>query len=449
MDDSIKFSKYGNLSSIPSPVSRMMTAFAADFRDSVDINLGVGYVNEKTIPNALVKEALEEVLTKTDKYRLALNYGGPQGSPNLIDSVRRFYIENKLGGLTSEILDSKEIAIGPNGSTSILESIAHILEPGIVITADPMYYAYCNFLERIGNKIIAVPSDEKGIKIDILRDKIDKLGDAKKKISFFYVVTVDNPTSSITENERRRELTEYVTGLSRSINRKIPLFYDKAYEKIVHDPEVPLLESSMLYDELGIVYDIGTLSKVLAPALRIGYMFGPKGSFFQAMIQRASDVGFSAPLMTQEIASYILDHYGMEQFEKVRKGYRGKAVTLKKWLVEELGDSMSDCRGGQAGFYFYVTMAENINTQEGSCFYNFLSRTTGEEAIDGPSNEKFPRVVYIPGEFFVHPEGDLVEEGKRQFRLSYGYEELEKMHEAIKTMKEAAEYTVNGGGRKK
>jgi len=47
---------------------------------------------------------------------------------------------------------------------------------------------------------------------------------------------------------------------------------------------------------------------VLAPALRVGYMIGRGGPFINAMIQRTSDAGLSAPLITQEISSWLLDY---------------------------------------------------------------------------------------------------------------------------------------------
>lgn len=441
--EEIRFSDYAVASLTPSPVNRMMTEFATSLRDDVDINFGVGYVNEDTIPKKLIEEAFHEVLLRPDKYRLALNYGGAQGSPNLIESIRQFYVNNRIGGLDGKILSLKDIIIGPDGATSILESIAQVIKTGIVITSDPMYYSYCNFLERKGFQIIAVPEDNQGIQTDILREKIERLGNKKLDISFVYIVSINNPTSTILSNERRREVVSIVTGLSKSLNRKIPLFFDKAYEGLVHDPDVPPLESGLLYDELEIVYDIGTLSKILAPALRIGYMIGPKGSLINCMIQRTSDVGFSAPLINQEIASYLLDHYAAKQSERVIKGYHDKAVQIKKWIHEELSDFISECRGGQAGFYFYLTMKEGINTNESSPFYKYLTRTTGDKSIDGQPDARFPRVVYIPGEFFVHSKGDLVEVGKRQLRLSYGYEGLKKINKGIKHMKSAAEYAIS------
>ncbi|MHC4592148.1 MAG: aminotransferase class I/II-fold pyridoxal phosphate-dependent enzyme [Planctomycetota bacterium] len=440
--EEIQLSEYGSASSAPSPVNRMMAAFAADFRDGIDINLGVGYVNEQTIPRELVQEALHAVLADPVKYRAALNYGGPAGSQNLIESIRRFYVENRIGGLDSGTLDRTGIIIGPNGASSLLDGIAQVIGSGIVITTDPMYYIYCNYLERNGFRVVAIPEDENGIRTDLLREKLDGLGQDKAAIRFFYIVTVSNPTCTILSNERRRELVEIAARLSTDLGRAVPIFFDKAYEDLVHDPAVAPLESGLLCDRLGLVYEIGTLSKILAPALRIGYMIGQDGPFLRAMVQRTSDTGFSAPLIAQEISSYLLDYHVRGQIDRVREGYRHKALEVKGWIDELLGDVVCECRGGQAGFYYYLTL-DGVRTTEGSPFFRFLARTTGTEQADGPPEARKPRVVYIPGEFCVHPDGEMVEVGKAQLRLSYGYEELDSIHSAIEYMGEAAAYAAN------
>jgi 2-aminoadipate transaminase len=439
--NTVLLSEYGNASSIPAPINRMMTAFAVDFRDDVDINLGAGYVNENTIPRALIREALDAVLANPQKYRAALNYGGPAGSPNLIESIRRFLLENKSGGITDDILARNQLIIGPNGATSLLEGVAHLMAPGIVITCDPMYYIYCNFLERMGFEICAVPEDSDGLDTQRLERRIRELGDRREGIRFFYVVTISNPTCSILTTQRRQRIVEIATRLSREQNRKVPVFFDKAYEDLIHDPTVQRPKSGLLYDELGIVYEIGTLSKILAPALRIGYLIGPDGPLLKAMVQKTSDAGFSAPLITQEIASYLLDHHVAQQIDKVKAGYRHKALTTRQWIGQQLRDLLADCRGGSAGFYFYLTF-DRVETHETSPFFGFLSRTTGHEEVDGPAGRKKPRVVYLPGQFCVHPCGEMVEVGRRQLRLSYAFEELPRIGRALELMKEAASHAM-------
>ncbi len=436
--DEYSFSPYGASSVTPSPVNRMMASFAVDFRDGYDVNLGVGYVNERTIPRKLIGEALDAVIQDPTTYRAAFNYGNPEGSANCIESIKRFLVDERVGGLSREVLDRNRIVVGASGVTSLLEGIARVLQPGVVITTDPQYYIYCDFLERCGYTILPIPEDAGGMRIDVLERRIATL---REPVSLFYIVTVNNPTCSILSNERKRRLLEIAHRLGQTTNRNIPIFFDTAYELLIHDPAVERPESALLHDRNAIAYELGTLSKILAPGLRIGYMIGPDTSFLRAMVQRINDMGFSAPVMNQEIASYLLDHHAAEQVRSVNAGYREKAKKTREWITRYLEPHLEECTGGSAGFYFYLTL-KNCATEEGSPFFNYLARTTSDKSIDGDGPHKNQRVVYIPGAFCVHPRGDLAEKGKRQLRISYGFEELERIERGIRLMGEAIEYAT-------
>jgi 2-aminoadipate transaminase len=435
----VNLSRYGRASTVPSPVTQMMAAFASGFRDSVDINLGVGYVNEKTIPTELLREALDAVAADGATYRQAFNYGSAEGSANLARSIRSFLTRMRIGGLDEATLSARRVIVGACGATSILEALTEVLAPGIVITSDPMYYIYSDTLERKGFEVLAVPEDEEGPGIEALERKLAELGERASQIACLYVVTVNNPSCAMLSNRRRRALYDVAARLSREQGRLIPVFFDLAYELLLHDPTAEPFQSVLPADELGIAYELGTLSKVLAPALRIGYLLGPDGPFMSAMVQTTSDTGFSAPLFVQEMASYLLDRRIEPQLAAVNRGYREKALAVRAAIERELGEYLEECRGGQAGFYFYLTFRD-VETHPASRFFRYLTRTTGDAAVDGPEGQPLPRVIYIPGEYCVHPRGDLAEKGRRQLRLSYGFEDAETIARALALMRGAAEW---------
>jgi len=459
------FSDYGQASLIPSPVRRMMAQFASDFRDGVDVNLGVGYVNENTIPRHLIVEAVQAVLEGPKRYDKPLNYGASKGYKALLEAIRRYIVSGpgaelgragaglggagaRLsgtsgsgagGGITEKTLAGREIVIGVSGATSLLEAMASVLRRGIVVTADPMYYIYCNFIERLGWEVLPVPEDGDGMRMDLLEEKLAALGPRLADVRFFYAVTVNNPTGVIMSGRRRIELRRIAEDLSRKLDCKVPVVFDKAYEELIHDPAAASPASAMIGDEMGLVYEISTVSKILAPGLRIGYMVASDGPLLRVIVQRVSDIGFSAPPINQVIAAYMLDHHIAGQVQAVNAGYRRKALAVRAWLERELGPRIEHMTGGQAGFYYYITLRD-VETCEHSAMLKFLSRTTGEAALDGPAGGLKPRVIYIPGQYCVHPRGDLVAVGRRQMRLSYGFEELPNIERAVGLIREAAEY---------
>jgi len=436
----IRFSNYGRAASNPSPVNAMNRAFASDFRDGIDVNLGVGFVNEDTIPSDLIREAVDAVLSDSATYRQPLNYGDPRGTRALLAAVRQFH--SRMAGPESRGLDwdGYAIAIGGCGATSLLDGLADVLTPGIVVTADPIYYIYGSALERKGYSLLGVPEDEEGPVPEAVAEAVAHLGDHAQDIAFFYFVTVNNPTCSCLSNARRHALVELVARISKEQGRAIPLLFDTAYEAIRHDPSLPPFESGLAYDANDLVYEFGTVSKIVAPGLRMGYIIGPNSPLMDAIVQRTSDVGLSPPTLNQEIVAYILKYHLDTQLERVNAGYRKKAAVMRAGIDEHFGDAVAASCGGRAGFYYYLTLGD-VETHTASALFRHLTRTTGDAAWDGPAETRGPRVVYLPGEHCVQRGGALDAVGRRQFRLSYGFESSDGIKRAMALIGEAIRAT--------
>jgi 2-aminoadipate transaminase len=439
----VRLSEYGQSCARPSPVSQLMQEFSRGFRVGVDVNLGVGYVNEDTIPGEAIAAAFNYVATHPEQYPHAYNYGESKGSQRLESALRRFFLRHELGGYTRATLEQREFAIGANGATSLLFAFAQVMPRGVVITSDPQYYIYSDMLRRLGFSLRTVAEDDDGIDLDALETLLEGCGD---EVSFVYIVTVGNPSAAILSNERRERLTRAVTRLSRRLGRKVPLLLDEAYEWLIHDAAHDSAAtrgaqylSGALWDELGLVYELGTLSKVLAPSLRIGFVLGPAGVLLDALIQCTNDIGFSAPLLNQEACAYLLDTVVDDHVRSVRDGYATKGKLVKAALDRELSAWLEHCVGGRAGFYYYLTL-KGIETHSASPFYAHCSRTTGELAT-----AELPRIIYLPGNLCVDQSVDAdgskspaAVRSARQMRLSFGFASSTELERGITLLGEAA-----------
>src|SRR5207253_1127246 len=258
-----------------------------------------GHNDRSLIPVEGLIEATAAVLRREGAdlalYSLAQ---GPQGYRGL-----RQFVADKLGrwrGITATA-DDVLITSGSGQGIDLINQV--LLEPGdTVILEEFTYGGYLTKLKRLGVNVVGAPLDEDGIRTDALDGILAGL--KAKGVTPKYICTVptiQNPTGSIMPLERRHEF------LACARKYGVPIFEDECYADLtwggMNAP--PALYS---LDPERVIH-IGSFSKTLAPALRLGYVMAD-WQFMSRMIatKTQGDSGVGA-LEQMVVAEYFSKHF--------------------------------------------------------------------------------------------------------------------------------------------
>lgn len=261
-------------------------------------------------------------LSTNKKY---LNYGGAQGTMLLRETLAEFLSDTR--GLP---ISARNILItrGAQMGTYIAGSL--ILAPGdIVVLGEPGYTGATLTFQQLGGKIVTVPVDEDGIDVDA----IEKLCQ-KKKVRMVYVIPHHhNPTTVTLTPERRIRLLEL------SVKYKFAIIEDD-YDYDFHYASRPMMPMASL-DRHGTVLYIGTLTKTLAPAIRIGFLIGPERFIAHAVSLRKAMDGQGDSVMENAVASLYKDGTIASHIKKSVKMYKERRDHFCGLLSGALGDQVT------------------------------------------------------------------------------------------------------------
>jgi 2-aminoadipate transaminase len=396
------------------------------------INLSVGDIAMETIPLELIHE-----LSQTST-REQLNYRTISGEQDLKDAIRNLYLRNGFEGLDAAVMDKREIIVGPSVSYLDAAVALTLANPGdYVIMSDPWYYVFSDTCKKLGLNILTIPEDDGGMRLADLNGTLESIQDADKRLAFVYLLPTSNPKGTIMSNSRIEAIVQIMTEFSHSVDNRTRILYDNSYNLIT--PANLLPQSAMLYDEEGLVIEVATVSKALGPGLRTGWAFVSKGDkqFVTAMKNAGGQLYLNQSAQDQNVVAKALMADDFEsRLDDTVQFYSGKARSVQEAIEQNLVELHNvDYVGGQAGFYFYLTMP--VETTLDSPFCKFLMKQTGNQEIDNTSR---PAVLYVPGQFCVNPEGSLAKSGKRQLRISFGYEPAERAVQGVEIMADAVSY---------
>jgi 2-aminoadipate transaminase len=281
--------------------------------------------------------------------RTLATYGlasGPQGYRPL-----REFLVAKLKADAGIACTADEILI-TSGSLQGLDLVnATLLERGdTVVIEEDCYQGSINRLLRLGVTPVGIPLDRDGMRVDALAAALDDLKRKGVRPKYLYTIpTVQNPTGTILPIERRREL------LRLSAQHGVPIFEDDCYCDLIWSGKRPPAIYAM--SERGGVIHIGSFSKSIAPALRVGYIVAP-WDVMSRMLPLKTDAG-SGALEQMVLAEYCTGNF-TKHVPMLRKSLRAKLVTLMEALREHFGDAaeFDDPRGG---IFLWVKLPDAVD----------------------------------------------------------------------------------------
>ena len=274
---------------------------------------------------------------------------GPQGYRPL-----REFLAAKLKRTAGIVCTADEILI-VSGSLQALDLVnGALLNRGdTIITEAETYQGSLNRWTRLGVNAVGIPLDRDGMRMDALATALDDLKRRGVRAKYIYTVpTVQNPTGTILSEARRHEM------LRLAQEHGVPIFEDDCYSDLIWDGKRPPALYSM--SQRGGVIHIGSFSKSIAPALRVGYIVAP-WPILSRMLPLKTDAG-SGALEQMVLGEYCPQHFD-SHVPELNRGLRKKLETLMDALNEQFGTA-AEFDDPKGGIFLWVKLPDSVDTMK-------------------------------------------------------------------------------------
>ncbi len=373
--------------------------FSAAVRPDI-ISLSGGMPDVSLLPVNAVRKAVRGAIENNRVE--ALQYGTTDGRLGTKQVVCGLMRDEGIRCKPSQVI----LTSGAQEALDLLGKV--FIDPGdIIITEGPTYLTALQAFSTYEPDVRTIAFDDKGMRMDLLEAELEKIGKNNPRLKFCYTIpNFQNPGGVTMSPDRRKRLLE----LSHEYNFLV--VEDDPYGRLRYEGghQIPLkvLDERVIY--------LGTVSKIFAAGLRLGWVAAPR-----SIISKISLVKQGADLCGSSLDQLVVEHYfnntsWQRTLQKFIKTYRTRRDAMLAALEEHFPPEASWTRP-EGGFFVWVTLPEYVDT--GSML---------AEALEAG-------VTYVPGDSFF-PGG---REGKNCMRINFSFETPENITEAIKRLAKVIE----------
>ena len=310
---------------------------------SREFNFAVGRTNPETFPIEKMQQAANRAIER--EFAEITNYHGKLGHLGLRKAMAQRESEREGVPVDAELVSLM------NGSMQAVTLVAEALtQPQDTVICEEFTYGGTIAAYRsLKINMVGLPIDDDGMQIDFLEPAIRKLGTERKPKFIYALTTYQNPSGTIMSRDRRLRLIDIAA------RHDIPVVEDNCYGDVHYDGEKPqALYALSDYDK--IIY-ICSLSKILAPGLRLGYLMAQQ-PLFNTILERRHDAGGN--YLTASIVAELYQDGGWDITNELNESLKIKKNLVVDGLQNELSDicAWSDPAGG---LFVWVRLPEDTD----------------------------------------------------------------------------------------
>jgi 2-aminoadipate transaminase len=276
-------------------------------------------------------EGIREATTKAlaDNPGAVLQYGATEGYNPLREQIAAF-MGNKGAKVTPDQL------ITTTGSQQALDLIGKcMITPGDkVIVEAPTFLATIQAFRLYGADLIGAPIDAQGVKVD----ELEKLIVQHRPKLVYLIPTFGNPSGAMLSLERRKRVLELAAKYQVLVIEDDP--YGELYFNEAPPPSMLSLSESIPGSRPWLAH-CGSLSKVLSPGLRVGWMIAQPDLLAKAVMCKQFSDAHTSNLAQATAAEYLKLNRMAAALARVRPTYAERARVMCESLQATLGEKIS------------------------------------------------------------------------------------------------------------
>ncbi len=307
------------------------------------ISFGGGNPAKEAFPVEAIKRISNE-LFEEDPISM-LQYGITEGYGPLRESAKAFF--NRDDQVSKEYDD----IIITTGSQQIMDLLAKCVcnEGDIVISEDPSFLGALNSFRSNGATLVGVPVEEDGMNMEAL----EKAMQMKPTPKFLYVIpNFQNPMGTTMSLEKRKKTYELAKKYG------VLILEDNPYGDLRFAGEMVAPIKS--FDEDGIVVYAASLSKIIAPGMRVAVAIGHK-TLLQKMTVAKQVADVHSNVWAQRVMDRFLRETDMnEHLTRLQAIYRDQATLMLKEMDEHFHPSVKYTRP-EGGMFIWVTFPDGVD----------------------------------------------------------------------------------------